>query len=133
MNRYKAREQAFIIIFQKNFTKDTDTAEMFDFGVSVGIFKKDEFSENIISILGENQEKIDSLIEENSIGWPIGRLPKVSLAILRLAVCEILYIEDIPIGVSINEAVELAKKYATVEDASYINGVLGTIAKTKEL
>ncbi|NLA72626.1 MAG: transcription antitermination factor NusB, partial [Clostridiales bacterium] len=52
---------------------------------------------------------------------------------LRLAVCEMLYIEDIPTGVSINEAVELAKKYATPEDASFINGVLGTVAKKKEL
>ena len=133
MNRYKAREQAFIIIFQKLFTKDTDTAELFDFGISAGIFEEDEFSENIIKLIDANQEEVDGLIEENSIGWTIGRLPRVSLALLRLAVCEMLYIEDIPTGVSINEAVELAKKSATPEDASFIYGVLGTVAKKKEL
>lgn len=133
MNRYKAREQAFIIIFQKLFTKDLSTSELFDFGVSVGIFEEDEFSENIIKLIDTNQEEIDGLIEISSIGWTIGRLPKVSLAVLRLAVCEMLYIDDIPTGVSINEAVELAKKYATPEDASYINGVLGAIAKKKDI
>ena len=62
---------------------------------------------------------------ENSVGWKVERLPKVSLAILRLALCEIMYIPSIPNGVSINEAVELAKKFSSNEDASFINGILG--------
>ena len=73
----------------------------------------------------ENCEEIDKIINENSVGWKVERLPKVSLALMRLAICEILYVPSIPSGVSINEAVELAKKFATQEDASFINGILG--------
>ena len=58
------------------------------------------------------------------------RITKVSLAILRIAVCELLFMDDIPVGVSINEAVELAKNYASVEDSQFINGVLGSISKS---
>ena len=63
-------------------------------------------------------------------GWAIHRLPKVSLAVLRLAIAEMLYIDDVPCGVSVNEAVEIVKKYGTSDDASFVNGVLGSIAKS---
>lgn len=129
MNRHKAREQAFIVLFEKLFNKETGVAELFELGVASELFVNDEFSENLANSADSKSEEIDALVEENAIGWKIGRLPRVSLAILRLSVCEMLYFDDVPISVSINEAVELAKKYATAEDASYINGVLGTIAK----
>ncbi len=58
-------------------------------------------------------------------------MSKVSLAILRLAITEILYFEEVPVGVTINEAVELAKKYAGKEDSSFINGILGTLSRTE--
>ena len=66
-----------------------------------------------------------SAVEQYSKKWKANRLPKVSLAILMLAITEIAYVKDAPVGAVINEAVELAKKYAGPEDASYINGVLG--------
>lgn len=133
MNRYKAREQAFIVLFEKLFNKDVEISELFGLGIDCGLFESDEFSENLSNLATDKSEEIDKLIEENSVGWKISRLPKVTLAILRLSVCEILFIDEIPISVSINEAVELAKKYATPNDASYINGVLGTIAKKVEI
>ncbi|MBQ5884160.1 MAG: transcription antitermination factor NusB, partial [Clostridia bacterium] len=77
----------------------------------------------------DNIVKIDEVISENLVGWTLQRLPKVSLAILRLAVGEIMFNEDVPTNVSVNEAVEIAKTYGTAEDASYINGVLSTIVK----
>ena len=79
----------------------------------------------------ENQE-IDEEIQSVSIGWNLGRMSKVVLAIIRLAVAEMKYMEDIPVSVSINEAVELSKIYASGEDASFVNGVLGTISRKKE-
>ena len=63
------------------------------------------------------------------IKWKVNRLPKVSLTVLRLAIGEMLYFRDIPVAATINEAVELAKKYSMQEDAAYINGVLGAFAK----
>ena len=133
MNRHRAREQAFNIIFEKLFNEDVQTEKLFELGIEEGLYEEDEFSKTIAGLTESKREQIDKLIEENSIGWRIGRLPKVSIAVLRLAVCEMLYIEDVPVSVSINEAVELAKRYATKEDASFINGVLGTIAKDIEV
>lgn len=132
MNRHKAREQAFIVVFEKLFNKETEVAELFERGVASELFENDAFSENLANTADIRSEELDALIEDNSIGWKTGRLPRVSLAILRLSVCEMLYVDDVPVSVSINEAVELAKKYATAEDASYINGVLGAIAKKIE-
>ena len=74
-------------------------------------------------------ETIDKEISEKATGWTIDRMGKVDLAIIRLAVYEILFDESIPVGVSINEAVELAKKYGRDESGSFVNGVLAKFAK----
>ena len=80
----------------------------------------------------EHAAEIDTEIEAHAIDWSIQRLTKVSLAVLRLALCEILYFDDIPVSVTINEAVELAKKYAGQQDSRFINGVLGSVARERE-
>ena len=87
--------------------------------------EENTFAFSLAQLTYENCEEIDKIINEHSVGWKVERLPKVSLAIMRLALCEILYVPSIPNGVSINEAVELAKKFSSQEDASFINGVLG--------
>ena len=81
----------------------------------------------------EHIDEIDALIEKNCIGWKKDRISRVALAILRLCCFELKFCPDIPVGVSIDQAVELAKKYATPDDASYINGVLGSVSRTEEL
>ncbi len=73
--------------------------------------------------------EIDALISKTSNGWRIDRMSRVDLSILRLAVFELLFDDDIPGGVAINEAVELAKQYGGDESSSFINGILGVIAK----
>ena len=78
-------------------------------------------------------DAIDAVIDKNCIGWKKERLSKVALAILRLCCFELFYRPDIPVGVSIDQAVELAKKYASEEDASYINGVLGSVSRNEDL
>jgi N utilization substance protein B len=80
----------------------------------------------------DHLEDIDAAIEKYTVGWQKKRISKVSLAILRLAVYEMKYEDDVPVRVAINEAVELAKKYATQEDASFVNGLLGSVARNQE-
>lgn len=82
---------------------------------------------SILSSIKEHREPIDTAIETEAVGWKLGRLPKVDLAILRLGVCELLYREDIPGAVTINECVDLAKHYSTDNSGTFVNGVLSTI------
>lgn len=129
MTRREAREQAFIVLFEKIFDNDATISEIVITAKEAELIKINSFAENTLNAVEEHFNEIDEIIEANSQDWTLTRLPKVSLAILRLAVAEIKYIDDVPNGVAVNEAVELAKKYGTNEDASFINGILGTIAK----
>ena len=128
MNRKLARENAFILIFERNFREDGIEDIIAD-AIEARNFEYDDFVETVFKGVFENLTEIDALISENLKGWKISRLSKVTLALLRLALFEMKFMDDIPMSVSINEAVELAKKYSTSEDASYINGVLGTLSK----
>lgn len=129
MTRRQAREQAFIIIFAKSFNEDITVQEIADNAVELEIIKPDEFTSRLINGVFDNLEAVDEKIEENLIGWKKERISRVSAALLRLAIAEMLFFSDIPESVSINEAVELAKIYATADDAAFINGVLGSVAK----
>ena len=130
MTRREAREQAFIVLFEKIFDNDATISEIIASAKETDLIKINNFAENTLSCVESHFSEIDEIIEENSQDWTVARLPKVSLAILRLAVAEIKYIDEVPNGVAVNEAVELAKKYGTSEDAAFINGILGTIAKS---
>ena len=88
------------------------------------IYMEDKFR-LIMGKLGE----IDGLLNEKSSGWKTTRMSKVDLTILRLAVYEIRFDEDVPTGVAINEAVELAKRFGQDESASFVNGILGAVAQ----
>lgn len=128
MTRKKAREEAFILIFEKAFT-DSSTEEILEIAKEVRDLEPDEYINKVFSGVFENLDEIDSLISEKAVGWKIERISKTALSILRLAIFEIKFFEDIPNSVSINEAVELCKTYATKEDASFVNGILSTIVK----
>lgn len=90
------------------------------------------FSAEVLRGIAAHGDEIDAVIDEMAIGWRIGRMPKVDLSILRVAIFEMLYREDIPCSVSINEAVELAKHFGGERSSAYINGMLGTLAKRVE-
>ena len=129
VKRAKAREQAFILIFEKSFS-DQGIQEIIEVAKDcLEDYEDNDFTTRLALGTVENIGYIDEIIEKNSIGWSTKRISKVSLAILRLCCYEIFYEKDIPTGVSIDQAVELAKKYATEDDASYINGVLGGIVR----
>lgn len=128
MKRREAREQAFVLIFERSINHDT-TEEIIDAaGLSRDVII-DEFAEKIAVGVEENEVALDAQIQANIRGWKIDRLSKVSLSLLKLAIYEMMFVEDIPISVSINEAIDLAKKYGGADDAPYVNGVLGSVAK----
>ena len=131
MTRHESRELAFILIFEKSFQTDISITELIDSAAELELFEQNDFAESLAKKVYLNLDEIDTAINDNLVGWSAKRISRVTRAILRLAVCEMLYSEDMPVGVAINEAVEIAKKYASQEDASYINGVLGSIAKKK--
>lgn len=129
MTRRRAREEAFILIFEKQFN-DSPLDEILDLAVQVRDIKPDDYIKNTFFGVYDNVESIDKIISDNAVGWSINRLSKTALAVLRLSVYEIKFIDEIPAAVSINEAVEILKKYATKQDASFVNGILSTVAKS---
>lgn len=130
ISRYKKREQAFILSFETLFS-DTGIDELADNAVDGSDEYMSDYAVFCAKGILENAEEIDNHIQTNlKKGWKISRISKVSYAVMRLAVFEMLYVEDVPVSVSINEAVELAKKYSVPDESSFVNGVLGAIAKT---
>ncbi|MBQ8029029.1 MAG: transcription antitermination factor NusB [Clostridia bacterium] len=128
MTRHESRETAFIICFEMLFQKEADVETIINAAGEGENYQISKFAKDLALTVYNNVEEIDLLIEENLVKWSIGRISKVSRAVLRLAVAEIKY-TDIPVGAAVNEAVEICKKYSTPQDSSFINGVLASVAK----
>ena len=128
MTRKQAREEAFILVFEKAFNNDS-TDEILELAKEVRDLEPDEYVTTVFVGVYDKLSELDDIISANSIGWKIERISKTALCLLRLAIYEMKFFEAIPVSVSINEAVELAKKYATTDDASFVNGILSTVAK----
>lgn len=128
MTRRESREVAFMVIFEKMFQNDLTVEEIFEIAQESDLFKAGDFAKKLACGACDSAEVIDELISENLVGWSVNRISKVSKAILRLAVYELKY-TDVPVGVAINEALEIAKKYSSEEDASFINGLLASVSK----
>ena len=128
MTRRESRENAFIIAFEKLF-RDDDIAEIISAAKEADGFETDEFCERAALGVFAHIEELDRMISEKSTGWKIERLSSVARTAARLALYEILFEEEIPESVSINEAVELCKKYGSEGDAPFVNGMLGTIVR----
>ena len=130
LSRIAARELAFELIFEKNF-RDETVDEILEAAVEARQAEADSFALETAKGVYEHLAEIDEAIGSHLQGWTIQRISKVALSVLRLSVYEILFTE-IPDSVSINEAVELAKKFGGDEDSSYVNGVLGAVVRSKE-
>lgn len=128
MTRKQAREEAFILVFEKEFN-DNGIEDILESAAEVRDLIPDDYINTVFKGVYEHLEELDSLISKNLVGWSIERISKTALCIMRLAIFEMKYLDDIPVSVSINEAVELCKKYATENDASFVNGILSTVAK----
>lgn len=128
ISRYKMREQAVLLTFESLFT-DSDIDEIADNIIDSRDEYYSDYAINTAKEIGERLQSIDSRISAHlSSGWKISRISRTALAILRVAVYEMEYVDEVPVSVAINEAVELSKKYSP-DDASFINGVLGAVAK----
>ena len=129
MKRSEAREQAFALTFERTINRESVSRIIDAAGLSKDMIV-DDFAERLAEGAEQHEAEIDAQIEKNIRGWKMNRLSKVSLSLLRLAIYEMKYFDEIPVSVSINEAVELCKKYATNDDASFVNGILATVSKS---
>ena len=133
-SRSEARQEAFKLIFQTEVNRDD-----IEFLIDEMLLHKPESKQNIDYIRAvlfgtlEKEEEIKKDIADNlSGGWKIERISRVSYALLKLAIYEIKYLEDIPMKVSINEAVELDKKFDEPDNSAFINGVLGSFCRKNQ-
>ena len=131
MKRRAEREQAFVLIFERTINNDSTKNIIENANLSRDM-ELSGFASSVALGVEAQEAVIDEKIERSIVGWKMNRLSKVSLALLRLAIYEMLFEKDIPIRVSINEVIDLAKKYGGSEDAPFINGVLGTVAQELE-
>ncbi|NLU37244.1 MAG: transcription antitermination factor NusB [Clostridiales bacterium] len=135
MARKSAREAAMSLLYQRIFTERYDIEEfksMVDSKLELDN-KDKEYIEDILTGSKQHMDEIDDIIREYSKGWKFERISKVDLSILRLALYEILYRDDIPVSVSINEAVELAKKFGGDRTSSFVNGILGNFVRNRNV
>lgn len=143
MSRRVAREYAIQFLFSMGFNKDGHNEEQIEEFLQhkeenrevdeEGVLGKTsrEYAVEVLKGTIQHLAEIDKLIEFHTTGWKKERIAKVDLAILRLAVYEIVFNNEVPDSVAANEAVELAKKYSTEESGSFVNGVLGKIIRGK--
>ena len=119
IKRREIRESAFLLIFEKIFRQDEELDDIFMSAMEV----------NEIIVNDEVKKLVENVCEKQRT---VERIPKINLAILRLAIYEAIYEENVPVNVAISEAVALAGKYALEPDVSFVNGVLGSFAKEQE-
>ena len=133
MGRHELREQIFKLLFRVEFYPPDEMPEQVSLFVEDGenpLREKDaDYVREKFQEIQERLPELDRLINENTEGWNTVRMGKFELTLLRIAVYESLYDEDIPVSVAINEAVELAKIYGQENAASFVNAILAKIAK----
>ncbi len=131
LSRSEAREQAFMLLFSKSFD-DKPLEDVFEDNSELFVGGVCGYAQSVVSAIEDKIDEIDADISKYlKKGWTVSRISKPSLAILRLAFYEIKYLESVPDSVSVNEAVELAKKY-TIDENKFVNGVLGAFVRSKE-
>ena len=131
MNRSQMRELAFKLLYQIEIQKENDeeTVNIFFENNNIEDEETRKYIKDVINGTAKNQEYIDNLISKNlKEGWKIERITKISLALLKLSIYEMIY-NEIPYKVAINEVIELAKKYGDESAPNFINGILASIVK----
>ena len=134
--RTKARKRAIDAVFASDLRKENPANLLAATLKQVGDRQNQDeifgYAEEIVNGVVEHYEEIDDLIETYSVDWSIDRMPTLDRAILRCALWEVLFNSEVPNGVAINEAVEIAKEYSTDDSGSFINGLLSKIAATRQ-
>ena len=134
MSRKKARDNAFKCIYELEFGKNENLDKILEYCYEENEDKPSEieYIEMVVRGVKENLTEIDEIILSKLKNWSIDRIAKIDLAILRLAIYEIKYLDDIPEKVSANEAVELAKIYGNNDSRNFVNGVIAAVIESKE-
>lgn len=130
MSRREIREQIFKLLFRAEFYEESDMSEqlaLFFEELDQRKEKDTDYIQKKFENIMEHLTEIDAMINEVAQGWKTSRMGKVDLTLIRLATYELKFEEDIPTGVAINEAVELAKTYGTDDSASFVNGILAKL------
>lgn len=126
--RREDRETAFILVFESMF-RDDGTEDIIEAAEEVGEMNLSVNALNLFKGIAEKNEILDQIISKYSENRQFSRIPKINIAVLRVALYEILYIKKVPMDVSIYEAVKIAEKYAQKSDVNFINGVLGAYSR----
>jgi N utilization substance protein B len=133
VRRTAARELFMQLLFQMEVQNDYSTKIKEKFMKETGMEPdQTEYFDRLFTAVTENLPAIDGKLEACSENWKISRMAKVDLSILRLSAAEILYLEDIPDSASINEAVDMAKKFGGEDSGKFINGILGKVVRSKD-
>ncbi|MDE6434913.1 MAG: transcription antitermination factor NusB [Lachnospiraceae bacterium] len=135
MLRSQIREEIFKILFRYPFTEEGEMQEQITFCMEELEGKSEEnlaYIKNKVNQIIEHRVAIDEKLQDNCEGWNLNRIGKAEIAIMRVAVYELLYEKEIPQSVSINEAVELTKRYCDEDAKGFVNAVLGKVAKSLE-
>ena len=132
LKRKEAREVVVGLLFETEFKTEENSSEIFAISTENREIPEDEYIKAAYFGVCENREKIDELIGANSNGWKTHRLTRLSRSVMRLAVYEMLFCEDIPYSVFINEAIELTKKFDDPKAKAFVNGVLNSIKSALE-
>lgn len=132
MTRNEARETMMKILYEMDMSKEMNETTAGSLTESRLSGSHRQRGEKLINDIIENLKTIDESIDSHSKTWKISRMPKVDLAIMRLALGEMQFCDDVPDAVAINEAINLSKKYSTEQSSKFVHGVLGAISKNHE-
>ncbi len=128
MKRTDARENAFLLLFEGAAKKDETPEEIFEKAVNERGLETDDYVKEVFFGVYEHMTEIDELVDSCLVGWKKNRISLTSVAIARLGAYEMKYLTDIPAKVTINEGIELSKKYDDEKTYGFVNGVLNAIA-----
>ena len=129
MNRSKLRENIFKLLYTAEFQEKEEMPQQMSLYFT---YSDDNDEDEEVTVSEKDQTYMEEMLNRISEGWKTTRMGKVDLAILRLAVYEMKFDEDVPVGVAINEAVELAKRFGRDQSPSFINGILGKLAREED-
>lgn len=132
IKRREAREAVFGLLFETEFRSDENNDVILSTSSEEREIPDDEYIKNVYLGACEKMTELDAMLAKHSMGWRTERMSRVSRAILRLAVYEMMFIDDIPMNVSMNEAIELTKKYDDERAKAFVNGILNSVKNELE-
>lgn len=134
MDRSLAREIAMKMLYAASLGGEESMSEVLEQSEQADTLSDSDktFLENLTYGVQARQQELDEIVAQYAQGWALNRLAKVDLTILRMAVYEMLYMPEIPVGATVNEAVELAKRFGEEKSPGFINGILGSVARARQ-